>query len=74
MMTTLTKSTAKMWTFRILATTVYEVVVAIFFKYFKSRLFAFAGGGGRPLHPLPLCRPGDYAKSVGVVFRKPTQY
>ena len=58
-MRTLTKSTTKMWTFRILATTVYEVVVAIFFKYFKSRLFAFAGGsppcpprrsaGGRPI-------------------------
>ena len=43
---------------KLLATTVYKVVVA-FFKYFKSRLFAFAGGsppctprcsaGGRPI-------------------------
>ena len=41
------------------ATTVYEVVVAFFQKYFKSRIFAFAGGsppctprrsaGGRPI-------------------------
>ena len=41
------------------ATTVYEVVVAFFYKYFKSSIFPFAGGpppcpprrsaGGRPI-------------------------
>ena len=35
--------------------------------------------GVPPLHPSllrggPACRPGDYAKSLGVVLRKPTQY
>ena len=46
-----------------------QAVVVAFFKYFKSRLFAFAGGSP-PLHPPPLrggsaYRPGDYAKFVG---------
>ena len=45
-----------------------------FFKYFKSRLFAFAGGSP-PLHPPPLrggpaYRPGDYAKSEPIKMQR----
>ena len=63
MMRTLTKSTAKMWTFRILATTVYKVVVAIILQYLKIR--HIVAKGAPPLwDPRLLCRgraywPGD---------------